>query len=218
LSEPYNPLDKLHLGESVRDALLRQPVTRLPPSERFAGAGIYALYYTGDFPAYRRIAELNADGAYRAPIYVGEAVPEGARKGGLLDPTKTLKLNARLREHARSIEQAENLRVEDFQCRFLIVDDIWIPLGEALMIHTFAPVWNKVIDGFGIHTPGAGRGKQMISAWDTLHPGRAFVNKLALPANPKRPEQLIKDVEEFLALPPRAQLARPTVEAGDDDE
>lgn len=85
---------------------------------------------------------------------MGEAVPEGSRKGGLLgDPKPTFKLHQRLREHERSLEQAANLQLEDFHFRYLVVDDIWIPLGEALMIHTFAPVWNK-IDGFGIHTPG----------------------------------------------------------------
>ena len=32
---------------------------------------------------------------------------------------------------------AENLDVDDFECRYLIVDDIWIPLGETLLIGRF---------------------------------------------------------------------------------
>ena len=39
---PYNPLDKRHLGEQVAEALLAQDVQPLPPS-RFIGAGVYAL-------------------------------------------------------------------------------------------------------------------------------------------------------------------------------
>jgi hypothetical protein len=80
--KPFNPLDKRNLGESVADALLRMEVQPLPP-EPFVGAGVYALYYTGAFSAYRQLSEVNKDGRYRCPIYVGKAVPAGARKGGL---------------------------------------------------------------------------------------------------------------------------------------
>jgi len=121
-----------------------------------------------------------------------------------------------LREHARSIEQAANLLLEDFHFRYLVVDDIWIPLGEALMIHTFAPVWNKKIDGFGIHTPGGNR-PQMTSAWDTLHPGRPFVAQVNLLPNPRSREQLTIDVQEYLALPKQAQIQAPTIETGAED-
>jgi hypothetical protein len=38
-------------------------------------------------------------------------------------------LYKRLKEHRNSIEAAENLNIDDFYCRFLVVDDIWIPLG-----------------------------------------------------------------------------------------
>jgi hypothetical protein len=190
----------------------------MPPGDRFQGAGIYAIYYTGDFRAYRAIAEQNNNGRFRLPIYVGEAVPEGSRKGGLVSNARpTFKLFNRLREHARSIEHAENLRCEDFHFRWLVVDDIWIPLGEALIIDTFAPVWNKVIDGFGIHTPGGNR-PQMTSAWDTLHPGRPFVKKVKLLPNPKTQAQMIKEIQDYLALPPAARAQRSTVEAGDEAE
>jgi hypothetical protein len=206
----------MHLGESIRDALLKRPLFPMPPEERFPGAGIYALYYTGKFPAYEAMAARNRDGRFELPIYVGEAVPEGARKGGVLDPAKpTFKLAARLREHANSI-RATNLRIEDFAYRFLVVEDIWIPLGEALMIHTFAPVWNKIVDGFGIHTPGKNR-PQTISAWDTLHPGRGFVKKVNLLPNPRSQKEWIKDVRRYLELPREEQLQRPTVETGEED-
>ena len=81
-NQPYNPLDRIHLGESVVRALLACPIAALPPPETFIGAGIYALYYLGDFPVYSRIAEQNAHEAWAKPIYVGKAVPAGARRGG----------------------------------------------------------------------------------------------------------------------------------------
>ena len=65
---PFNPLDKRHLGESVGQAMLRQPVFPLEKLEAFQGAGIYAIYYTGDFEGYEVIAEANRDDAFRAPI------------------------------------------------------------------------------------------------------------------------------------------------------
>jgi Eco29kI restriction endonuclease len=215
LDELFNPLDKLHLGESIRDALLKSPIRPLIPGDRFAGAGVYAIYYSGDFPVYGRVAERNRNGKFELPIYVGEAVPPGSRKGGLLNNLlPNYKLHARLREHAKSIGETINLRIEDFHFRCLVVDDIWIPLGEALMIESFAPVWNKVIDGFGIHTPGGNR-RQTTSAWDTLHPGRAFVERIHLLPNPKSQEQLAREVSEFLDLPKTVQEKRPTLETGE---
>lgn len=41
------------------------------------------IYYIGSFSAYGRLSELNRDGQFSYPIYVGKAVPPGARKGGL---------------------------------------------------------------------------------------------------------------------------------------
>ena len=72
--EPFNPLDKRHLGASVANALLESEIYSLPP-EPFIGAGVYALYYLGDFPAYEVLAEVNRNGQYACPIYVGKAVP-----------------------------------------------------------------------------------------------------------------------------------------------
>ncbi len=142
--EPYNPLDKRNLAESTANALLARPASRLPPTASFTGAGIYAIYYAGEFPAYAAIAARNRGGLFQTPIYVGRALPPGARKGryGLGEsPGKVL--FQRLREHARSIQQAKNLKLEDFLCRYLVTDDIWIPLAEALLIERFKPVWNQ---------------------------------------------------------------------------
>lgn len=217
MATPYNPLDKINLGRSIQEALLDQPVRPLPSETRFPGAGIYAIYYVGDFSAYQVIAARNQDGKFELPIYVGEAVPEGSRKGGLLRNSRpTYKLHARLRQHARSIEDADNLDIRHFYYRCLVVDDIWIPLGEALMIDTFAPVWNKKIEGFGIHTPGGNR-PQTTSAWDTLHPGRPFVRRVNLLPNPTPRERWIEIVREYLEKPHEEQASEPTLETGEED-
>ena len=176
---PYNPLDKRNLGVSVADALLAKPMCSLPPPMSFVGAGIYAIYYAGECPFYAPFVQRNLNNQVSAPIYVGKAVPSGARKGGCgLDiPTGRVLFN-RLYEHAASIRQCSTLRIEDFSCRYLVVDDIWIPLGEALMIQKFSPPWNVAVDGFGNHDPGNGRYNQQCSAWDVLHPGRSWVTRV----------------------------------------
>ena len=175
---PFNPLDKRNLAESVTDAMLARPVEPLPP-KAFIGAGIYAIYYTGLFPLYKEIAKRNAGGLFQQPIYVGKAVPAGARKGGFgLDAEPGQALYSRLCDHAKSVSEAVNLETSSFYCRFLAVDDIWIPLAESLLIERFSPLWNRVLDGFGNHDPGKGRYNQQKSPWDTLHPGRPWAEKL----------------------------------------
>ncbi len=173
----FNPLDKKNLGVSVADAMLAGPVSKMPP-DPFQGAGIYAIYYSGDFPDYGHIAKQNRGGKFNLPIYVGKAVPAGARKGGSFGDYQGNALYSRLKEHAESIKQTGNLKLKDFHCRYLVVDDIWIPLGETLLINAFSPLWNQVLDGFGNHDPGGGRYLQKRSPWDVLHPGRKWANNL----------------------------------------
>ncbi|WP_101675446.1 Eco29kI family restriction endonuclease [Alloalcanivorax mobilis] len=193
---PFNPLDKRHLGESVGQAMLRQPVFPLEELEAFQGAGIYAIYYTGDFEGYEVIAEANRDDAFRAPIYVGKAVPSGARKGGDLEAKPGRVLFNRIKQHLKSVREAENLDSKDFHCRYLIVDDIWIPLGESLLIAKFNPIWNKLIDGFGNHDPGKGRHKGMRPRWDVLHPGRAWAEKCE--PRSESSSQITSEIKDYL--------------------
>lgn len=49
------------------------------------------------------------------------------------------------------------------------------------MIQTYRPIWNGLIDGFGNNAPGGGRGDQVRSRWDTLHPGRYWADRLPEP-------------------------------------
>jgi hypothetical protein len=213
--EPYNPLAKENLGESVADALLRLSVQPLSETAALTGAGVYAIYYSGPFPAYRRIKELNENGRFEQPIYVGKAVPKGARKGGMtFDAGKGMALRDRLRTHANTIKETSTIDIADFHYRALTVDDIWIPLGENVLIEKFQPLWNRVIDGFGNKTPGKGRKDQLRSSWDALHPGRRFVDKLGLGMNPLTSEQIAAKIEAFFAgkLPESEKLAPGTEE------
>jgi hypothetical protein len=176
---PFNPLDTKNLAIAVTKALLEKTARRLDALSPFRGAGIYAIYYSGPFPAYRPIAAENPERQHpKWPIYVGKAIPPGGRRGAFnLAATDTTALFGRLREHAESVTAAENLRVQDFSCRFLVVQDLWIPLAEGLLISHFAPVWNTLVDGFGNHDPGSGRYNGLRPRWDVLHPGRAWAIK-----------------------------------------
>ena len=214
---PYNPLDYANLGQSVADALLARPVMSLPHGGSgislapFAGAGIYAIYYTGDFAPYASLAARNCDGRFGAPIYVGKAVPSGARKGGRGDSARGMPLFKRLSEHAASVAQAQNLDLADFRCRYLVVEDIWIPLGESLLIARYQPLWNVIVDGFGNHDPGSGRQSGQRPLWDMIHEGRPWAARLRENARPVA--AIVATIERALAglpvetLPPAAQDA-----------
>ena len=219
--KPYNPLEKANLGASVADAMLGRKPRSLGSLESFRGAGIYAIYYRGTFQPYQRLAALNQDGDPQAPIYVGKAIPAGGRKGGVgIVGAATRALYNRLKEHAENLRAVVNLDVNDFDCRFLVVDDIWIPLGESLLIAKFAPLWNVLIDGFGNHDPGKGRYNGLMPRWDVLHPGRAWAAKCQ--QRSETAEQVARDVEVRLAQEPSlvrsrflAEQRRAAYEAGD---
>jgi hypothetical protein len=153
--------------------------------------GVYAIYYGGDFPAYQPISSEDC----KRPIYVGKAVPPGARRGGLLDAPAGRALYNRLREHAESIMQATNLDDEHFRCRYLVIEDIWIPLGETILINHTRPVWNFIVDGFGKHDPGRGRRAGRRSPWDELHPGRPWSVHEQPPL--LTPAQIVDRIDEF---------------------
>lgn len=197
---PFNPLDKKNLGASVAEALLTKEIHPLGEVSTFEGAGIYAIYYTGDFEAYESLARFNRDDKFLWPIYVGKAVPAGARMGANLELAAGKVLHKRLKEHADSVKAAENVDIKDFYCRFLVVDDIWIPLGESLIIARFTPVWNSLIDGFGNHNPGKGRHAGMRPRWDVLHPGRTWAMNLA--ERSETQAQIAQDAATYLRTPP----------------
>lgn len=171
MTEPYNPLAKTNLADSIEREILKMPLVSMKDLQRFEGAGVYALYYSGTLEIYKPLLESLATESAR-PIYVGKAIPEGGRIGGLRGPDAgpTYALFNRLKKHAGKIDLANNISSADFKVRYLVVDDVWIPLGENALIETFSPLWNKVVSGFGNNPLGAGRTQQKPSLWDVLHP------------------------------------------------
>lgn len=191
------------LVELVRDAVRffnGTPVHSLPPPEKFLGTGVYALYYTGQTGIYGKYGELNRL-AYDYPIYVGKAVPKGWRQSRVADNpnAQSNELFARLREHGRNISVAEGLDLSDFMCRFVIVEDAgsdMIGTIEAALIKLNRPLWNTTLDGFGNHTPGAGRFDQAKSDWDVIHEGRSWAPKCRGVHNER--EQLLAHIKRHL--------------------
>jgi hypothetical protein len=154
------------------------PAYELPPPSSFVGGGCYALYYEGKLKIYQKLREREKR-LYTFPIYTGKAVPSGWRTSRVT-VSNAAPLYSRLREHSRSIDQAENLKLQDFRCKFIILNDVesdLITLVEAELIRKYKPLWNMVVDGFGNHDPGSGRYEQAKSEWDVLHPGRRWASK-----------------------------------------
>ena len=119
----------------------------LPPEFQFYGVGVYALYYSGDFSFYKDLAQKQGTSSTR-PIYVGKAVPPGWRTARINVSTSSSLYN-RLREHARSIKQVKNLKIQDFKCKFMILinveNDLIVPV-EAELIRKYRPLENKKFD------------------------------------------------------------------------
>lgn len=214
---PYNPLEKVNLGISVAEAMLSQPAYSLGDLKSFNGAGIYAIYYTGSHPAYGKLSNINNKQGPVSPIYVGKAIPEGGRKGSGVTGLKggmTKALFKRLNEHSESIK-ATQLSISEFSCRYLVVDDIWIPLGESLLIARFSPVWNLLVDGFGNHDPGRGRYNGLVPKWDVLHPGRAWAQRCR--PRTETAGQITAEVSAWLAQSPALMQSRYVVREAEAD-
>ncbi len=109
-------------------------------------------------------------------------------------PSTGNELFNRLQQHARSIDQAENLGLESFYCRYLVVLPVWINLAEQFLVNHFKPVWNLVLEGFGNHDPGKGRTGMRKPKWDIMHPGRPWAMKLR---EEEGRDDLLKKVENF---------------------
>ena len=187
-------------SELIKDAIRffnGTPVHQVPLQEHFTGTGVYALYYMGDNPLYSRLAELNRL-SYAVPIYVGIAVPNGWRQQRVSDNDlkQSKELHSRIREHTKNITIGDGLDVGHFACRFVIFEaegSDMISTVEASLIKLFRPIWNSAVDGFGNHTPGAGRFEQAKSDWDVIHKGREFADRCK--GVPKDYGTIVKNIE-----------------------
>jgi hypothetical protein len=177
------------------------PVLPIPVPERFQGTGVYAIYCTARTGIYKDFHVINRT-SYILPIYVGKAVPKGwrqARSGSFAD-SERYELNNRIREHGRNLQTVEGINQEDFQCRFMILENMesdLIGAVEAALIRKYKLLWNTLVDGFGNHDPGSGRYEQAMSDWDVCHPGRLWAKKCRGKHNDRK--MLLKKIVDFMA-------------------
>lgn len=140
----------------MMDKLKEQPAYPLKDVVAPKNAGAYLIYPKNRTGRYAALARAGL------PVYVGKANGYGG-------------LRRRLSEHRKSIIQAENLNIEDFEVRFIVLadDDAYLAcMFEAALIKRYNPFWNTELLGFGKHPVGVNREEGQISPWDTMHPGR----------------------------------------------
>jgi hypothetical protein len=166
----FNPLDTSALTKVFVNELTSRPPIVLPEVNPaiVRGPGLYALYYSGTFEPYSRVASAGTGW----PIYLGSAMPPGSGTGRIHRIRKSPILE-RLERHAKSVTAAENLEEWEFKARWFEVDEPFIILGEILLVRFYRPLWNSAVRGFGNKNVGGKRTGGRMSNWDTLHPGRA---------------------------------------------
>lgn len=164
----FDPTEPSLIGRFISIALVAQPRQRLEDLKGFYGAGVYAIYYVGDFAPYAPVTGTET------PIYVGKADPEGNPKSPVDQGTK---LFDRLKEHRKSIRKVNHIESSDFECRYLAVQSGYQAAAERHLIGLFKPLWNnetRVLFGIGKHGDSAETRTNNKSPWDTLHPGREW--------------------------------------------
>ncbi len=194
----FDPSNPNVAGRIVGITMIAQPRKPLASVEKFYGSGVYAIYYCGNFPAYKKISNREH------PIYVGKADPaDPAAKTAVEQGDR---LARRLNDHCRSIAQAtKTLRLEDFEYRALVVKTGWQGSAEDYLIHLFKPIWNSQIGicyGFGKHGDAPETRANLRSPWDTLHRGRNWAHRNRKMKDAKTKKQIIAEIKEHLAKYP----------------
>lgn len=193
----FDPGAPQELGRHIGIALYDQPRHPLGSVPRVYGSGVYAIYYRGNFPAYKPISRTET------PIYVGKASPRTRTANSAAD--QGAQLFERLKNHAASIDAATNLSLAEFDCRFLVVRTAWERTAEDYLIHRYTPVWNKemkVCMGFGKHGDSAEVRANTRSAWDTLHMGRPWAADKKTKTGRKTATEIRKDIAEHYRTHP----------------
>lgn len=192
----FDPADPAIVGRLIGETLLEQPRCPLGSIGRFYGSGVYALYFTGTFPAYQPISGTES------PIYVGKADPASPNAKSPREQGE--RLYGRLSgDHAKSIAQAEayalangfspTITLSNFECRFLVVRSAWQRTAEQYLINMFKPVWNDEVGicyGFGKHGDDPKTRSNTRSPWDTIHPGRPWATREGNLENPLSDQQI----------------------------
>ncbi|WDI40217.1 Eco29kI family restriction endonuclease [Bremerella sp. P1] len=181
------------LGESEP-----QPIADV---HRFYGSGVYAIYYTGKFAAYQPIKGTTC------PIYVGKARPD--RDEAVTPKEQGPAVWDRLAKHASNLRKAKHVRIQDFHCRYMVIQSGLQDATEEYLIKHFRPIWNLVVTGFGKH---GDRERGELSKWDVLHSGRPWATgqtsrKRKTPASIK--VEISKHFQSIAMEPSRSSLLNP---------
>lgn len=194
----FDPSNPNVAGRIVGITMIAQARKPLATLERFYGSGVYAIYYSGKFPAYAGITKREH------PIYVGKADPaDPAAKTAMEQGDR---LARRLDDHRKSIAKAETtLRLEDFDYRAIVVQTGWQAAAEDYLIHLFKPIWNSEMGisyGFGKHGDDPGTRANQRSPWDTLHPGRDWAHRDPKMKDARPKERIVEDIRQHFAKYP----------------
>lgn len=175
------------IGRLIGEELRRVKALPLDDVTPFYGSGVYALYYSGKFPAYRAITESDC------PIYVGSADPR--ERNARIGREQGRGIHDRLAKHRDNITKAnKNLEIRDFAYRYLVTESGWQATAEEFLIWLYHPVWNKemgVCSGFGKH---GDRARKERSAWDILHSGRDWAAQQTSRKG-KTAEMVVQEIE-----------------------
>jgi len=199
----FDPTDPYVIGELIGRTLLLQPARPLSTIGKFYGSGVYAIYYRGGFPAYHPISGTEN------PLYVGKADP--ATPNAQTIQQQGNGLSTRLLDHKRSIAAVGNIKLEHFDCRYLVVKSAWQETAEDYLIDLFKPIWNnemRICYGFGKHGDAAKTRANRRSPWDTLHPGRKWALSSDNVPNEKSVAQIVSEIAEHFSNYPPVQQAK----------
>lgn len=205
IAEPgfvFDPSNPETMGRVIALAVVAQARRPLRDLSPFYGAGVYALYYRGTFPAYAPLR-----GAEH-PIYVGKADPQ--HPGARTFHEQGTRLHRRLNDHRKSIDASANLDIDDFEFRALVVQTGWQAAAEQYLISVFQPIWNSetgICYGIGKHGDNPKTRANTRSPWDTIHPGRDWAHRDASMPDARPAERILSEVQaHFVEAPPFAAL------------
>ncbi len=204
--DTFDPSKPSIAGRLVGLALVAQPLIPMSRLDKMYGSGVYAIYYFGSHPAYRKISGTET------PIYVGKADPKSSEAKTAREQGP--QLYGRLKDHQKAIRTVEEYAVEhdhqdalhisDFQYRRLVVATNAQLTAERSLISLFEPIWNedtKICWGISKHGDSAKTRANDRSPWDVLHPGRKWAMSDLL-KDKKSKEQILKDIDTHLSERP----------------
>jgi hypothetical protein len=194
----FDPSNPNVAGRIVGITMIAQTRKPLANVERFYGSGVYAIYYNGQFPAYKAISKREH------PIYVGKADPADPASKTAMEQGD--KLAGRLNEHRKNIAKAATtLKLEDFEYRALVVQTGWQSSAENYLIDLFKPIWNNEVGicyGFGKHGDAPETRANLRSPWDTLHHGRDWAHRDPNMKDARPAKRIVEDIAQHLAKYP----------------